>query len=203
MRLSEAMLSLAVKWHDGVSRKYTREPYVRHVISVSHIYHSYFPADEVGTAAALGHDLFEDTKLTSGQLVLELAALFPFRLQDVGELLVTITELTNVFIAHNYQELNRKQRKNYEDARLGTTSSRAQNIKLCDILDNTKDIVQHAPEFACIYLPEKQRTLTFLTQGDMRLRQRVLEQITAAQHQLTAVKSVQHLGGVSSAPTPY
>jgi hypothetical protein len=74
-----------------------------------------------------------------------------------------------------------------EKARVGSTesnrsgssrasSSRAQTIKLADLIDNTKTIVARDPKFAKVYLREKIALLHVLTKGDPTLMKIAVEQ---------------------------
>ena len=50
---------------------------------------------------------------------------------------------------------------------------RAKTVKLADLIDNLSGISKADPEFAKLYLSEKQLQLQVLTEGDPRLFQRV------------------------------
>ena len=47
----------------------------------------------------------------------------------------------------------------------------AKTIKLADLIDNTKSIVEHDPRFAKVYLEEKRLLLEVLKDGDETLWQ--------------------------------
>jgi hypothetical protein len=50
--------------------------------------------------------------------------------------------------------------------RLGKISASAKLIKLCDLIDNTRSITEHDPDFAVTYLREKADVLEAMGYGD-------------------------------------
>lgn len=138
--------------HAGQVRKYTGEPYVTHCIAVASEV-VLRGGDDHQVAAALLHDTLEDTHLTPADLVADFG-------QDVADL---VLELTDVYTSEAYPSWNRALRKAAEAERIRRISPRAKLVKLCDIRDNTKDIVANAPTgFAALYLREKARVLEVL-----------------------------------------
>lgn len=61
---------------------------------------------------------------------------------------------------------NRAQRKAIDRAHTAQCSSAAATIKLADLIDNTRSIVERDPEFAKVYLEEKRLLLEVLTHGN-------------------------------------
>jgi hypothetical protein len=57
---------------------------------------------------------------------------------------------------------------------LAGADAAAHTIKYADLLDNAKDIVEHDPGFAAVFLPEKAELLAVMTRGDAELRARAL-----------------------------
>ena len=57
----------AKRWHAGQVRKYTGEPYWTHPIAVAHLVKSVPHTPEM-VAAALMHDILEDTKATEAEM---------------------------------------------------------------------------------------------------------------------------------------
>ena len=138
----------AAKAHAGQKRKYTGEPYIVHPIAVSdRVRMAGGNANMV--AAALLHDVLEDTDATAQQ-VLEITN---------QEVLSLVVELTDQYTKEFYPELNRKVRKALEADRLAAASVQAKMIKLADMADNTATITQHDPAFAKVYLREKAELL--------------------------------------------
>jgi (p)ppGpp synthase/HD superfamily hydrolase len=134
-------------------RKYTGSPYIIHPQAVAGYYgrHAQGQADGNVIAACLLHDVVEDTQFC----VEDIMVLFG---DTIGQL---VKELTDVFTPENFPGLNRQTRKKLEAERYGhSISEDAQLIKLCDLIDNTSDIVQNAEKgFAMMYLEEKKYIL--------------------------------------------
>lgn len=130
--------------HTGQVRKYTDEPYVNHCLAVARLVRERTYDEEV-VAAAMLHDVLEDTDTTEEELKKE----FGTRITQL------VVEVTDVFTKEKYPLLNRFARKKREAKRLGTISDDAKLIKLCDLIDNTSTIIKYDPGFSVIYLREK------------------------------------------------
>jgi (p)ppGpp synthase/HD superfamily hydrolase len=139
--------------HDaiGQKRKYTGENYWVHPEAVAEIVSDYTD-DENMIMAALAHDVLEDTQVTESQLLEQ----FP------TEVVRMIVELTHIYTSEAYPNLNRAQRKELEAQRLSAASLQARIIKVADIIHNTRDIVANDPEFAKIYLKEKDQLIELI-----------------------------------------
>lgn len=148
-------LKFATAKHHGQVRKYTGTPYVEHCIAVANMVRARGGSPEV-VAAAFLHDTLEDTDTAYDELV-----------RAFGETTASlVNEVTDEYTKIGYPDMNRRQRKNAEAARLGTISASAKLIKLCDLIDNTRSIVEHDPDFAVTYLREKADTLAAMGYGD-------------------------------------
>lgn len=139
----------------GQVRKYTGQPYFVHpwavamqVMKVEH--------DAEMLAAALLHDTVEDTHVEIG----EIAWRFGFQVARL------VDELTDV---SKPEDGNRSVRKEIDRQHTAKASARAKTIKLADLIDNTKSILEHDLVFARIYLNEKARLLEVLGEGDAYL----------------------------------
>lgn len=153
-KLYDEALAFATLKHHGQVRKYTGEPYVTHCVAVAEEVRRRGGSPEVVTAALL-HDTLEDTETTGVEL-----------LDKFGPVVARLVEeLTDEFTKQKYPELNRAQRKLAEAARLGQISASAKLIKLCDLADNTRSIVEHDPDFAVVYLREKAAVLEAMGYG--------------------------------------
>jgi hypothetical protein len=64
---------------------------------------------------------------------------------------------------------NRAARKAIDLAHTAKASPAAKTIKLADLIDNTRSIVERDPDFAKVYLQEKARLLEVLQEGDPTL----------------------------------
>ncbi len=142
----------AYKKHDGQTRKYTGEIYWFHPHAVAQIIEKSGGTVAMIQAAYL-HDILEDTDTNFEELRDEFGI-------EVAHL---VWELTDVFTHAAYPAFCRATRKKWECQRLADIHPDAKKIKLADIADNTKSIVEHDPKFAIVYLREKADMLEVLT----------------------------------------
>ena len=70
------VLQFATKAHEGQKRKYSDEDYISHPIEVAKMVHYRSSGSVTMTAAALLHDVLEDTKVTHSELRLFLHKIF-------------------------------------------------------------------------------------------------------------------------------
>lgn len=154
MSLVDDAIAFAARAHTDQRRKFTGHPYIVHPVEVMTILMGVPHTEEMLAAAAL-HDVVEDCPLYT---------LNDIRMSFGPVVEKLVEELTEVKVAGN-----RAVRKAAEVARLAAVSAQAQTIKLADLVSNTKDIVQHDPGFAKVYLKEKRSLLAVLTKGDWRL----------------------------------
>lgn len=179
--IAEIARRIAHHWHIEVAnqkRKYSGQPYTVHTDEVAAIYREAFRDDLVGVAIAHLHDSLEDTPLTAHGLTAELLK------QGVSDNVIAqivhgVTYLTDEYIREKHPTLNRKERKRLERDRIAIIPIREKNIKLADLISNSSDIVRHDPDFARVYLDEKEQLLDVLNDGDVALlavAQHLLEQ---------------------------
>lgn len=152
----ELAQNFARQKHTGQKRKYTGEPYINHCRSVANQVAMVTTNEDMISAAWL-HDTLEDTETTA----MELEELFGPRVAKL------VGELTDHYTSPSHG--NRAERKQKECERLSKISPEAQTIKLADLIDNTKSIVERDLEFAKVYLKEKENVLKVLTKGDSGL----------------------------------
>ncbi len=174
MEILEAITHFVREAHDGQRRKFVDEPYVNHLIRVSEItkqYHAKVPV----VAAALLHDVLEDTEVSAGELATFLSTVM--EASDAQQTLKLVHELTDVFTHADYPELNRDKRKSREAERLGKISATAQTIKYADILDNSLDIVKSGSGFAPKYLIEAKLNLEKMNRGHKDLHKQAKEAV--------------------------
>ncbi|QOX80819.1 HD domain-containing protein (plasmid) [Trichlorobacter lovleyi] len=164
----------AEKAHKGQVRKYTGEPYISHPEAVVRLLLSTDYTDAILAAAWL-HDVVEDTHITFEQIY-----------ADFGASVALLVE--NVTNKSKPQDGNRKVRKDIDLAHLKKAYPAAQNIKLADIIDNTKNIVLHDPSFAATYLKEKNDQLAVLQGGDTALFQKAKKTLLEASYKLKELK---------------
>ncbi len=143
--------------HDSVNqkRKYTNEPYMIHPVNVAKLVSVCHSTAEM-IAAALLHDVLEDTPITEN----ELRQLFG---DETTDLVVWLTDTSKP------EDGNRKVRKEIDRKRLANAPADAQTIKVADIIDNTYDIVKHDPKFAKVYIKEATDLLKVLDRADETL----------------------------------
>ena len=153
-----AAYEFAAYAHRNQVRKYTNEPYVNHCLEVATLV---IPVAPFGflhemIAAAYLHDVVEDCEV-------------PIRLIDSlfgSEVASLVSDLTDI---SKPSDGNRETRKNIDRIHTRSASPRAKTIKLADLISNTRTIVQYDPDFARVYLREKERLLDELTEGDASL----------------------------------
>jgi (p)ppGpp synthase/HD superfamily hydrolase len=166
--------AFADRAHGQQTRRYTPERYIVHPVRVMELCREY-TSDEAVLAAALLHDVLEDTPVTRSQMTeFLLTVMAPEAARRTVRL---VEELTDVYVKPAYPHLNRQQRKKREADRLAKTSPDAQTIKYADIIDNGTEMIRHDPAFARLFLREGKAALLKMTAGDPRLYQRALRTI--------------------------
>lgn len=158
--------ALATIAHRGQLRKYGNEPYIIHPAAVAkHL--ELLNEDETTIAAAWLHDVIEDCEVTAKQIELLVSV-------EVATLVLEVTDVSTKM------DGNRKVRKAMDLRHLSHSSIRGANIKLADLTDNTESILKHDPDFAKVYLLEKEATLQVLKHGRQDLWARAALNIVGA-----------------------
>ncbi len=139
----------------GNVRKYTGEPYINHPAAVVGLVASVPHTPEMLAAAWL-HDTVEDTGVSLVLIEQE----FGFEVADMVEMLTDVSHANDGLRAH---------RKRIDREHTAKASPAAKTIKLADLIDNTRSIVERDPKFAEVYLKEKRLLLDVLTEGDATL----------------------------------
>lgn len=153
---SAKVFCLAAHAAVGQRRKYTGEPYHIHPFEVADTVAGTEYCTEEMIAAALLHDVVEDTQVT-----LDLVA------RQFGIVVAAYVEqLTDV---SKPEDGNRAARKAIDLAHTAKASPQAKTIKLADLISNSRSIVERDPEFAKVYLAEKRALLEVLKEGDSTL----------------------------------
>lgn len=155
--LVERALVFAKAAHESIDqrRKYTDEPYITHPIAVAALVQSVVHTD-VMLAAALLHDTVEDTPITLDQVRDEFGA-------EVACLVEMLTDVSKP------ADGNRAVRKAIDREHTAKALPAAKTIKLADLIDNTRSIVERDAVFARTYLAEKALLLEVLQEGDVGL----------------------------------
>lgn len=138
----------------GQKRKYTKEDYISHPQEVALILTKIAAKPEVVAAGWL-HDVVEDTNVELDLIHQEFG-------HRVAEL---VSWLTDEEVAGN-----RAARKAYARERWKKAPNDAKTVKLADIISNTKDVAEHDPKFAEVYLEEIRLLLPCLVGGSSTLR---------------------------------
>lgn len=142
----------AGKAHAGQKRKYTGEPYIEHPRAVAALVSMAAHTDDMLCAAWL-HDVVEDCGIPLDQI----ERLFGHRVAVLVEALTDVSKPSDG---------NRAFRKALDRIHLAKAPADAKTVKLADMIDNCRSIVQFDPKFARVYLAEKASLLPFLKEGD-------------------------------------
>lgn len=146
----------------GQLRKYTGEPYITHPAAVVELVRGVEHTEEMLAAAWL-HDTVEDTEATHEDIANEFG-------REVARYVWFLTDT-------DARYGNRKTRKKIDFYRMSAAPAAAKTIKLADLIHNTGSIMQHDPDFARVYLREKEVLLNALTDGDRGLFEIAFSQV--------------------------
>lgn len=146
-------------------RKYSGAPYVVHLAEVAETVRSVGGTD-IQIAVAFLHDTVEDTDVTLDDIYAEFK-------DEFGPVLALniqygVTLLSDVEKSAG----NRAFRKQLDRQRISKAPRWVKDVKLADLLSNTKDIAANDPSFAIGYLAEKQLLLEALEGGNEELLRR-------------------------------
>lgn len=170
----QAITVFADNAHDQQMRKYTPERYIVHPVRVMNMCMEY--TDDVCIlAAALLHDVLEDTPVTAEEIETYLVG--KIGADNAKRTLKLVEELTDEYVKDKYPALNRHARKMKEIERMVLISADAQTIKYADIIDNCSEIVAADKDFAKVFVYECRTKLQRLNKGDERLYRRAMQAI--------------------------
>jgi len=165
--LTRKALQYAAEAHASVNhmRKYTEEPYIVHPIEVAEIYVTTalvngLVIDDNLVCAAFLHDVLEDTCTDKHPKTKRQSEILQITNVDVLSLVIDLTDPLTL------ADGNRDFRVTAERERLASISPRAQTIKYCDLVANTKSIAHYDPQFGPTYLREKRRVLGVMDKGE-------------------------------------
>lgn len=167
----------ADKAHGEQKRKYAEDRYIVHPVRVMTMCREYIQQLPV-LAAALLHDVLEDTPVTQDELHDYLRS--EMDTADADKTIELVVELTDVYVHEKYPGMNRRERKAKERIRLAQTSADAQTIKYADVIDNCREIVQHDPDFANVFLNECRTMLQKMDKGNPELYKKAVSTIKNA-----------------------
>ncbi|HEX7904624.1 MAG TPA: HD domain-containing protein [Chitinophagaceae bacterium] len=186
MDILEQVKQFAEKAHGDQQRKFEPEPYSVHLVRVMNLTKEYVHEIPV-LAAALLHDVLEDTPVSSGQINDFLIPLMGEK--DTRRTLKLVTELTDVYVKDNYPQWNRRKRKQKEAERLSRVSSAGQTIKYADIIDNSTTIAKAEDDFAKVYLMECRALLKEMKNGDPQLYKRAINTVDHCMEKYLSLKN--------------
>lgn len=167
--------------HGEQLRKYAPDRYIVHPVRVMEQCSKY--TDDIAVlAAALLHDVLEDTSIT--KLELKEFLLKKMEKDKALKTLGLVAELTDVYIKNDYPRMNRRSRKEKEAERMVQASPDAQTVKYADIIDNSREIVQHDPDFARVFLSECRNLLKKMNNGNAELYARAIKAVEKGLAQL-------------------
>jgi len=155
-------------------RKYEKARYIVHPVRVMELLSGY-TSDRAMLAAALLHDVLEDTPATRHEIRDFLLTIMDKATADRTTELVV--ELTDIYVKEDFPSMNRKERKKKEAERMETVTPQAQTIKYADIIDNAIDITRHDTGFAPRFLKECRHLLERMPKGDPQLYRRAVDTV--------------------------
>jgi len=167
---------LAVRAHGAQTRKVTGRAYVEHPARVAARVLLRRDADEAMVAAALLHDVVEDTAITLDEIRAEFG-------DAVADL---VRDLTNVYKAGAHVGLNRAERKRLESARLAGVSRSAKIIKMLDRIDNLREAPGQDAGFLRVYAAESRDLVAAVGDADAALREELLVEVARLETALAA-----------------
>lgn len=177
MNLVERADAFAAAAHASIDqrRKYGGEPYIVHPREVRQILLKFSsqPVSEAQEAAALCHDVVEDTPITLEQVRSELG-------EQVAYLVDWLTDVSRP------EDGNRRARKALDLAHTAAAPVVAKNIKLADCISNAPSITAHDPGFARKWLAEKAAILDACADADPALLAEAHRVLAACVNQLKA-----------------
>lgn len=161
MSLSVKAAAFANWKHWDQKRKYTGEPYFNHCAEVAELVRSIGGTEEMIAAAYL-HDTVEDTATT----LEEIGEIFGWNVQNLVGWLTDVSKP---------RDGNRAMRKQIDREHTSQATPEAKTIKLADLISNSRSIVERDPDFAKVYLKEKELLMPFLLEGNPTLFAKALE----------------------------
>ncbi|MCD6011801.1 MAG: metal-dependent phosphohydrolase [Flavipsychrobacter sp.] len=174
--LLEKIRDYADKAHGNQMRKYTPERYIVHPVRVMKLCREY--TDDIAVlAAALLHDVLEDTPVTEQELHRFLTSVMTK--EDAAKTMKFVIDLTDVYVKKDFPKLNRRTRKEKESERLKHIDPESQTIKYADIIANCNEIVVHDPDFAKRFLFECRANLKVMNIGNRELYQKASDTVNA------------------------
>lgn len=132
--------------HEGQVRKYTGEPYLSHPKSVAKLVEMVGGTEEMIAAAWL-HDVVEDCDV---------------KIETIEDEFGKIVASYVLWLSDTSKKLhgNRAIRKSIDASVINHAPQEVKTVKVADIIDNSKSIMENDPQFAKVYLREKAMLLS-------------------------------------------
>ncbi|MBB1284809.1 HD domain-containing protein [Flavisolibacter sp. BT320] len=167
--------------HGTQLRKYSPDRYIVHPVRVMKMCRRH-TNDLSVLAAALLHDVLEDTPVTKSDLHQFL--LGQMDVETAGKTVRLVVELTDIYTKAVYPRWNRRKRKLKEAERIQKTSGESQTVKYADIIDNCREIVTQDPDFAQVFLRECKSLLRVMPKGNESLYREAVETVNTGLQQV-------------------
>lgn len=155
--------AIAKQAHHGQKRNYGGAPYHTHPERVAALVAGLPGATDVDVAAAWLHDVLEDTDYPAEQIEAQVGA----------DVLRLVRELTDPSAAPQWKDRSRQEKRKADWEHLAGVSDRAKRIKMCNLLDNLRDMAAAPKGFARLYLTESRQVLGMLRHVDPDLAREV------------------------------
>ena len=189
MELYRKVLEFAKKAHEGQVRKDGKTAYINHPIEVSSILKDFRLDDEVVLCAALLHDVIEDTKFNTKELLREeLVKLIGDEDEHkamIDKIVYYVDNMTNKFSAEAYPKSNRKSRKKKEIKAFKEWVDKEKPdekliaLKLADIISNMSNVEHLDFDFGSVYILEELHIVRAL-KIDLPIWNKAVETVTCA-----------------------
>lgn len=166
-------VEMATIAHVGQIRKFSGLPYIVHPIEVGKIL-ARFNMDEDVIIAGILHDTIEDTSITKKDIEKTFGS-------NVANLVKQVTKISIP------SDGNREKRKALDAIHYACGSAEGQNIKLADIIANTRGVVTEDSAFAKMYIPEQQYLASKLLLSDNAIHREAIEIIAKEQILLNTI----------------
>ena len=152
----ESAINFATMKHEGQKRKYINLPYIVHPLTVMEIVRCVPDHTEEMLCAAVLHDTVEDTDT---------------KLEEIEKIFGSTVYQYVYFLSDisKPEDGNRKIRKLIDRCHVAEGPKEVHTIKLADLIDNSSSILLYDPNFAVVYIREKESLLDMLTKGDSSL----------------------------------
>jgi len=144
-------VALATLAHEGQTRKYGGMNYITHPLRVCIQTQIWLPSNSEAAAAAVLHDVLEDTTTPASQIEMVCGK----------ETLALVVELTNP--SNKFPQISRAERKQMDREHIHSCSYEAQVIKALDRIDNLNEISAAPKDFRELYCQESMLLCKALT----------------------------------------